>query len=320
MLVWDGRKVNYEALTVPSLITRGICERQGPLGKLNMPPALELHGASIALIPDRMEQTLYKLIFTPVAMSNKKPANFRNLLDYRVLNDLQFSTEFRLTDGPGVRSCFVRIVQHLEILAQRQEASCGCARKETQPLLLIVGQDSARPVDVKALYSQLFGKHLDGPTTSLCPTAADHTLGLSPEHDGFSRAMRKMSEELISGRIAIQKGSFKGAVYGTKGCDLMKAGDIRAARRLRRDPDYYARLAENAFSWGEISGNVLNRYPCAFIVFAACSFDQSEDIRQTFNAGVQSKYRGANNSWVKLLTDPRSPFFVDALLRPDPRP
>lgn len=162
MIIWDGTKVNYDGISVPSryLFSDEARAKESPFLHPDMKVDMDLYGAAIAIIPSKNNPDSYKLTITPIAASNRKPTDFKKFMEYQVLQDLRVDDEFNILDTEKVRACFISAVHVLNELTTYQEESCRRAGKPTQPIALIIGQSKTTPANYDVILRQLFGSTL----------------------------------------------------------------------------------------------------------------------------------------------------------------
>jgi hypothetical protein len=159
MLVWDGKKITLEGVAVPQryLFLDEAREAKGEFVHPNMNIALDLHAASITIESGRENPNQYHLIFTPVAVSNRTPDDFRKVLDYQVLSNLQFTQSFNLLDRRQVISAFLKALTSVEELVKMQESACAGAGQAAQPVAVVIGKRKSADINTAALYRQIIG-------------------------------------------------------------------------------------------------------------------------------------------------------------------
>lgn len=134
---------------------------------------MKLYGVAIAAVPKRDDVKVVQVICTPIAVVDGHRHEFE------VLEEIKFTDEFNLNDTEQAINCFSQCVDVIELMVALQKESCEENNSSYRPVALDIGNDARNPVNLNAIYMQLFGERFSPVLTY------DEILLQKSRHAGF---------------------------------------------------------------------------------------------------------------------------------------
>jgi len=125
---------------------------------------MKLYGMPVAIIPNKDNPHLFDITCNPIYVSDK------NLKTFKVLDGgedeegkrpkLNYTATFDPNDTEDMLKNFVRLVDTLDKVVALQTQSCANNHVKYRPVAVEMGEDARKPLNLNALYMQVFGKRL----------------------------------------------------------------------------------------------------------------------------------------------------------------
>lgn len=116
---------------------------------------MKLYGLAIAVVPKKANPEIMGVTCTAVAVDDS------DLKKIETIDEHTFDDEFGLLDTPQLMDCFVKLVNALDGVVKLQTQSLGS--KISRKVAVDIGEDSRNPININAIYYQLFGERFSPP-------------------------------------------------------------------------------------------------------------------------------------------------------------
>lgn len=116
---------------------------------------MKLYGLAIAVVPKKDSPEIMGVTCTAIAVDDS------DLKKIESIDEHTFDDEFGLMDTSKLMDCFVRLVNALDGVVKLQTQSLGS--KNFRKVAVDIGEDSRNPININAIYYQLFGERFSPP-------------------------------------------------------------------------------------------------------------------------------------------------------------